>query len=90
MFQSFYAQKGGRGYYDSPSKFFFPTEPKHFVEEPFCAVSENFRNQKSSWMMAGGGGYHDFLSINFCHTVPKLLVLELFVSLILGTENIYA
>ena len=38
-----------RQYHDLLSNVFFLTEPKNFVEEPFC-VSEGFKFRKKLWM----------------------------------------
>ena len=37
---------GGREYHDFPSKLFCLTVPKHFVEEPFCAVFQKISGIK--------------------------------------------
>ncbi len=51
-----------------------------------CSVSENFRLQRTFWIM--GGGFQDFPSKNFSLTVPKIFAGESFtVSLISGIEK---
>ena len=69
--------------HDFPSKIFVLTVPKHFVEEPFCAVFQKISGSEK-WIRARGK-YQDFPSKSFCLTVPKKLVGEPFsVSFISG------
>ena len=79
------------GIQDYPSKTFCLTVKKNFVGDPFCAVSENFRQRKNLWIRGWGAEYHDFPSNVFCLTLPKTFVGESFsVSLISGIERFYA
>ena len=55
------------------------TEPRNFVEEPFC-VAENFWYRKMSRRERERGGHHDFPSKICCLTVPSKFVGETCVS----------
>ena len=48
--------EGGSEYHDFPSKNSCLTVPKHFVEEPFCAVFQKFPVAKKFMDKRGGGG----------------------------------
>ena len=79
--------------HDFPSKICCLTVPKHFIEEPFCALFQQISGSKKKlWIRGGGGGggkeYQDSQSKIFCLTVPKAFVGEHFsVSLISSIEK---
>ena len=87
-----YGQEGGKGDYPNfPSKPFCLTVPKHFVEEPFCAVLENFSGGEKVYGKERGGAYRNFPSKIFCLKVPKHFVGEtLSLSLVSGIEKFFA
>ena len=70
-----------------PSKFSYLTVPKHFVEDPLCAVFQKISCIEKFWIR-GGEEYQDFPSKFFCLIVQKNLVGAPFSnSLISGTEK---
>ena len=53
-----------RGFcHDFPSKYFCLTVPKHFVEEPFCAVFQNYSGSEKFYGKKGGG-LGDYLNLS--------------------------
>ena len=71
-----------------PLKFFCPTVPKFFLDEPFC-VSESFGYRI---ILCLRGLFLNFLSTFFCLAVPKDSVQEPFCAVfqkIVGSEEVY-
>ena len=88
--KTLWIETGGGECQDFPSKNFVLTVPKHFVEEPFCAVFQKISGSKKVYGQEMGE-YQDFPSKIVCLTVPKNFVGEPFrVSLISGIEKLYA
>ena len=64
--------------HDFPSNFFCLTVPKHFVEEPFCAVFQNLSGSEKFTDKKGGGGLSKFSVGNFLSHSTETLVEEPF------------
>ena len=73
--------------HDFSSKVFCPTLPKIFVEEPFCAVFQNFSGNKK--FMDKRWEYRDFLPESFCFSAEKRRKHPFSLSLISGIEKVW-
>ena len=56
---------GGGECPDFPSKFSCLTVPKHFAEDPLCAVFQKTSGIEKFWIRGGGGGVSRFSVENF-------------------------
>ena len=84
-------EKGEGDYLNFPSKKICLTVPKHFVEEPLCAVFQIISGGEKFYGRERGGEITKLSVEIFCLKVPKHFVGEAFsLSLVPGIGRLYA
>ena len=82
--------RGGREYHKLLSKFCCLTVPKNFVVETFCAVFQKLSGSEKKVMDKKGGASRFSVESFLSNSAEKFVVEPFSVSLISGTEKIYA